>query len=104
MSNQFFSRSILNSPYDYPCQYWNLYETGHSTGKIICHYNEVVLFVRHAFFFGAKNLYKFLKTTLKAEIDANAWATLNNGSSNPDDKHVSGRISVKVISHLGLRR
>jgi len=67
-------------------------------------YNKVAFFVRHAFFFGAKDTYKYLKTTLKAEIDADVWAILNNDSSNPVDKPASGRISVKVISHLGLRR
>jgi hypothetical protein len=42
-----------------------------------------------------------LKTTLKAEIDPDAWATLNSDTSRPFDKPTSGRIAVKVINHLG---
>ena len=42
-----------------------------------------------------------LKTTLKAEIDEEAWATLNSDTSRPFDKPKSGRIAVKVINHLG---
>ena len=38
---------------------------------------------------------------LKAEIDADAWATLNSDTSRPFDKPSSGRIAVKVINHLG---
>ena len=37
-------------------------------------YNEESFFVRHAYFLGAKDPYKSLKTTLKAEIDPDAWA------------------------------
>jgi hypothetical protein len=37
-------------------------------------YNEESFFVRHAYFLGANDLYKALKTTLKAEIDAEAGA------------------------------
>ena len=43
----------------------------------------------------------WLKTTLKAEIDADAWATLNSDTSRPFPKPKSGRIAVKVINHLG---
>jgi hypothetical protein len=42
-----------------------------------------------------------LKTTLKAEIDPDAWATLNSDTSRPFDTPKSGRIAVKVINHLG---
>ena len=42
-----------------------------------------------------------LKTTLKAEIDEEAWATLHSDTSRPFDKPKSGRIAVKVINHLG---
>jgi adenine-specific DNA-methyltransferase len=38
-------------------------------------YNEESFFVRHAYFLGANDPYKALKTTLKAEIDEEAWAT-----------------------------
>ena len=64
-------------------------------------YNEEAFFVRHAYFLGANDPYKSLKTTLKAEINADAWATLNSDTSRPFDKPASGRIAVKVINHLG---
>ena len=64
-------------------------------------YNEESFFVRHAYFLGANNPYKALKTTLKAEINREAWETLNSDTSRPFDKPASGRIAVKVINHLG---
>ncbi|HET6880700.1 MAG TPA: site-specific DNA-methyltransferase [Pirellulales bacterium] len=64
-------------------------------------YNQESFFVRHAYFLGANDPYKALKTTLKAEIDADAWATLHSDTSRPFDKPTSGRIAVKVINHLG---
>jgi adenine-specific DNA-methyltransferase len=45
--------------------------------------------------------YKALKTTLKAEINEDAWATLHSDTSRAFDKPTSGRIAVKVINHLG---
>ena len=64
-------------------------------------YNEESFFVRQAYFLGANDPYKSLKTTLKAEINAEAWATLNSDTSRPFDKPATGRIAVKVINHLG---
>ena len=64
-------------------------------------YNEESFFVRHAYFLGADDPYKALKTTLKAEIDEDAWATLHSDVSRPFDKPETGRIAVKVINHLG---
>jgi len=64
-------------------------------------YNEESFFVRHAYFLGANDPYKSLKTTLKTEINEDAWATLNSDTSRPFDKPKSGRIAVKVINHLG---
>jgi adenine-specific DNA-methyltransferase len=64
-------------------------------------YNEESFFVRHAYFLGANEPYKALKTTLKAEINEEAWATLHSDTSRPFDKPASGRIAVKVINHLG---
>ena len=64
-------------------------------------YNEESFFVRHAYFLGANDPYKALKTTLKAEIDADAWASLHSDISRPFDRPESGRIAVKVINHLG---
>ena len=64
-------------------------------------YNEESFFVRHAYFLGANDPYKSLKTTLRAEINAEAWSTLNSDTSRPFKKPRSGRIAVKVINHLG---
>ena len=64
-------------------------------------YNEESFFVRQAYFLGANDPYKALKTTLKAEINEEAWATLHSDISRPFDKPESGRIAVKVINHLG---
>ena len=48
-------------------------------------YNEESFFVRHAYFLGANDPYKALKTTLKAEINEDAWATLNSDTSRQGD-------------------
>lgn len=64
-------------------------------------YNMESFFVRHAYFLGANDPYKALKTTLKAEINHEAWSTLNSNISRPFDKPGTGRIAVKVINHLG---
>lgn len=52
-------------------------------------------------FLGANDPYKSLKSTLKAEINADAWATLSSDTSRPFDQPRSGRMAVKVIHHLG---
>ena len=64
-------------------------------------YNQESFFVRHAYFLGAGDPYKSLKTTLKAEINEDAWATLHSAASRPFPRPESGRIAVKVINHLG---
>jgi adenine-specific DNA-methyltransferase len=64
-------------------------------------YNEESFFVRHAYFLGANDPYRALKNTLKAEINEEAWTSLNSDTSRPFDKPKSGRIAVKVINHLG---
>jgi adenine-specific DNA-methyltransferase len=64
-------------------------------------YNEESFFVRHAYFLGANDPYSALKSTLKAEINQEAWATLNKDTSRPFERPKSGRIAVKVINHLG---
>ena len=66
-------------------------------------YNGESFHVRHAYFLGANatDPYKSLKTTLKAEIDEDAWNTLKSDVSRPFEKPTSGRIAVKVINHLG---
>jgi adenine-specific DNA-methyltransferase len=77
-----------------------------STDGIACwfidtDYNEESFFVRHAYFLGANDPYKALKTTLKAEIDEEAWESLHSDTSRPFGKPESGRVAVKVINHLG---
>ncbi len=64
-------------------------------------YNGESFFVRQAYFLGAQDPYRSLKTTLKAEIDADAWSTLNSSTSRPFDVPTNGRIAVKIINHLG---
>jgi adenine-specific DNA-methyltransferase len=64
-------------------------------------YNDESFFVRHAYFLGQNDPYSALKTTLKAEINAEAWESLHSATSRPFDKPTSGRIAVKVINHLG---
>ncbi len=64
-------------------------------------YNEESFFVRHAYFLGANDPYTALKTSLKAEINAEAWESLHSDTSRPFDRPKGGRIAVKVINHLG---
>jgi len=64
-------------------------------------YNEESFFVRHAYFLGAQDPYKSLKTSLKAEIDAAAWESLYRDKSRPFARPESGRFAVKVINHFG---
>ena len=69
-------------------------------------YNEESFFVRHAYFLGQtkdgdSDPYKSLKSSLKAEINPEAWATLYSPISRPFDKPATGRIAVKVINNLG---
>ena len=64
-------------------------------------YNEESFFVRHAYFLGSGDPYKALKTTLRAEVDEEAWNTLNSDTSRPFPRPKTGRIAVKVINHLG---
>ncbi|MDQ2704782.1 MAG: site-specific DNA-methyltransferase, partial [Pseudomonadota bacterium] len=64
-------------------------------------YNGESFFVRHAYFLGQNDPYKALRTTLKAEINEEAWESLHSDTSRPFDKPRSGRIAVKVINHLG---
>jgi adenine-specific DNA-methyltransferase len=64
-------------------------------------YNEESFFVRHAYFMGANDPYKSLKTALKAEIDEDAWATLYRDTSRAFPRPATGRFAVKVINHFG---
>lgn len=64
-------------------------------------YDETSFFVRHAYFLGANDPYKSLKTALKAEIDKEAWQTLYRDKSRPFSRPATGRFAVKVINHFG---
>lgn len=64
-------------------------------------YNGESFFVRHCYFTGDNDPYKRLKIALKADIDADAWATLYRTESRPFDKPEAGKIAVKVINDYG---
>lgn len=64
-------------------------------------YSGDAFFVRHCYFTGGNDPFKRLKTALKAEIDADAWATLNATVSRPFPAPATGRIAVKVINDYG---
>ena len=64
-------------------------------------YNGESFFVRQAYFLGANDPYKALKTTLRAEIDEDAWESLHSDTSRPFPRPSTGRVAVKVINHLG---
>ena len=59
--------------------------------------------MRHAYFLAANDPYSALKTTLKAEIDREAWETLHSDTSRPFKKPKDGRIAVKVMNQPGRR-
>jgi adenine-specific DNA-methyltransferase len=64
-------------------------------------YNEESFFVRHCYFTGDNDPYKRLKTALKADIDAEAWESLDQTVSRPFPKPETGKIAVKVINDYG---
>lgn len=64
-------------------------------------YNGESFFVHNAYFLGQNDPYKSLKRTLRAEINEEAWESLNSDTSRPFKKPESGWIAVKVINHLG---
>ncbi len=64
-------------------------------------YNGESFFVRHCYFTGNQDPYVRLKRALKAEIDEEAWASLQRTESRPFDRPESGRIAVKVINDYG---
>ena len=64
-------------------------------------YDGESFFVRHCYFTGSGDPLKQLKTTLRADIDADAWASLYRTVSRPFDRPKSGRIAVKVINDYG---
>lgn len=81
MPEQFFERPILNSPYAYPVRHWELDKSGQHHAERSC----------------LREIWDYLK----AEINADAWATLRSDTSRPFAKPKGGRIAEKVINHLG---
>jgi hypothetical protein len=63
--------------------------------------NGESFFVRQAYVLGQNDPYTTIKTSLKSEIDQEAWESLNSDTSVPFAKPSTGRIAVKVINHLG---
>ena len=64
-------------------------------------YDGRQFFVRHAYFTGGNEPYESLAKALKADIDADAWASLYSTRSRPFAKPTTGKIAVKVINHYG---
>ena len=57
--------------------------------------------MRHVCFLSGNDPYEALKTTLKAEINGEAWTTLHGKVSRPFPNTETGGLAVKVINHLG---
>lgn len=77
-----------------------------STDEIACwfidtNYNGESFFVRDAYFSGANDPYKRLRSALKADIDKEAWESLYRTRSRPFEPPETGTIAVKVINHHG---
>jgi adenine-specific DNA-methyltransferase len=64
-------------------------------------YNGESFFVRHAYFPGGDDPYKKLKAALKADIDEDAWASLNSTTSRSFPTPTTGKIAVKIINDYG---
>lgn len=78
----------------------------HQPDNIACwfidtNYDGESFFVRHAYFPGTNDPYKSLKTSLKTEINQEAWESLQKTTSRPFPVPSSGRFAVKAINHLG---
>jgi adenine-specific DNA-methyltransferase len=64
-------------------------------------YNEESFFVRQCYFTGGQDPYARLKRALKADIDEEAWASLNKTESRPFPHPTTGKVAVKVINDYG---
>lgn len=64
-------------------------------------YDGESFFVRQVYFLGDGDPYQSLKRSLNAEIDKEAWQSLNKEVSRPFTKPSTGRIAVKVINTYG---
>ncbi len=79
---------------------WN--DTGQvALWMIDTNYDGDSFFVRHCYFTGGGDPYKRLKTALRSEIGADAWASLNSTTSRPFPRPETGHIAVKVINDYG---
>jgi len=64
-------------------------------------YDGESFFVRHCYFTGGEDPYARLKKALRADIDEDAWASLNRTQSRPFPRPDTGKIAVKVINDYG---
>lgn len=64
-------------------------------------YNGESFFVRHAYFLGRDDPYEDLKRALRADVDEEAWKSLNSSRSRSFPAPATGKIAVKVINHYG---
>ena len=64
-------------------------------------YNEESFFVVMRISSARDRPLQSAENNVKAEIDEEAWASLNSDTSRPFPKPKSGRMAVKVINHLG---
>jgi len=64
-------------------------------------YDEEQFLVRHVYFSGSQDPYKKLKTSLKAEIDPDAWQSLYGTVSRPFPRPTTGKIAIKAINYYG---
>jgi len=64
-------------------------------------YNEESFFVRHCYFTGGQDSYSQLQKVLKADIDADGWASLCRTESTSFTRPETGKIAVKVINDYG---
>lgn len=120
--SDFFERPILNSPYKYPICHLELDKDGQPTQRIVedrcpaefispipllkkcksaAGQGQMVLNEGKGSSEERQQRDATVKITLKVEINAEAWATINRVLSRPFDKPKSGRIAVKVINQLG---
>ena len=67
-------------------------------------YDMASFFVRHAYFLGANDPYKALKTTLKAEIDPEAWQSLHVPTSPALSKSRAQAVSLSKRSTISATK
>lgn len=64
-------------------------------------YDGESFFVRHCYFTGGQDPYARLRKSLQADIEEEAWQSLNRTESRPFPVPSTGRIAVKVINDYG---